>query len=189
MFVIEKLVLMIGLNKRFVKSKPKVQFWQIVCGLSKSHLVDIYWERLGKMRFGTMQTLRIWFQGDILRTHRLLGLSSGWMMQSKPSMHAKYWCTFQSLSLTTVVASIETSQAGSMTAEGIPNDLFNNFNPLTIIVLLPILNDIVPLLRKYRILFPPVYRITLGFVVAPSSQLAGYISTSSLFHFPISFTD
>lgn len=30
---------------------------------------------------------------------------------------------------------IETSQAGSMTAEGIPNDLFNNFNPLTIIVL------------------------------------------------------
>lgn len=74
------------------------------------------------------------------------------------------------------IASIETSQAGSMTTKGVPNDLFNNFNPLTIIVLLPTLNYIVyPLLRKFKIDFPPVYRICLGFFLAATSQLAGAI--------------
>lgn len=71
---------------------------------------------------------------------------------------------------------IETSQAGAMTTKGVPNDLFNNFNPLTIIILIPILDYLIyPTLRKYKIDFKPVYRITFGFVLAAFSQVAGAI--------------
>lgn len=74
------------------------------------------------------------------------------------------------------IGSIETSQAGSMSTKGIPNDLFHNFNPLTIIVLIPILDFLVyPTLRKYRIEFKPVHRIAFGFILAGSSQIAGAI--------------
>ncbi|CAH6719718.1 peptide transporter Ptr2p [[Candida] jaroonii] len=74
------------------------------------------------------------------------------------------------------IGTIQTSQAGSMSLNGVPNDLFNNFNPLTIIILIPILDYIVyPFLRKHKIDFKPVYRITLGFVMAAASQAAGAI--------------
>ncbi|ODV94660.1 hypothetical protein PACTADRAFT_50520 [Pachysolen tannophilus NRRL Y-2460] len=74
------------------------------------------------------------------------------------------------------IGSIETSQAGAMTTNGVPNDLFNNFNPLTIIVLIPILDYcIYPLFRRYGIVFKPVYRITFGFILAAASQVAGAV--------------
>jgi hypothetical protein len=38
------------------------------------------------------------------------------------------------------LSTIQTSQAGSMTTSGAPNDLLENFNPLTVIVMVPILN-------------------------------------------------
>lgn len=74
------------------------------------------------------------------------------------------------------LGSVQTSQAGSMSLNGVPNDLFNNFNPLAIIVIIPILDVIVyPFLRKYKINFRPAYRITLGFFIAAMSQVAGAI--------------
>lgn len=54
-----------------------------------------------------------------------------------------------------------------MRSHGIPNDLMQNFDPISIIVFLPILDRIVfPLLRKYKIPFPPITRIVTGFIVA-----------------------
>lgn len=74
------------------------------------------------------------------------------------------------------IGSVQTSLAGSMKTDGVPNDLFNNFNPLTIIVLIPILDYAVyPLLRKYRIDFKPVYRIFFGFCLAAASNIAGAV--------------
>ncbi|KAK6204532.1 POT family-domain-containing protein [Scheffersomyces amazonensis] len=74
------------------------------------------------------------------------------------------------------IGSIQTSQAGSMTSKGIPNDLFSNFNPLTIIILIPILDYIIyPFMRKYKIPFRPVWRIAFGFVLAGASQIAGAV--------------
>lgn len=74
------------------------------------------------------------------------------------------------------IGGIENSQAAGMTTNGVPNDLFNNFNPLTIIVLIPILDyGIYPMLRKFKINFKPVYRICFGFILAGSSQIAGAI--------------
>lgn len=76
----------------------------------------------------------------------------------------------------TGIGSVETSQAGSLTTKGVPNDFFNNLNCLSIIIAIPILDHIVyPLFRKLKINFKPVYRISLGFFIAAMSQLAGTI--------------
>ncbi|KAJ5054236.1 uncharacterized protein L3040_000516 [Drepanopeziza brunnea f. sp. 'multigermtubi'] len=50
-----------------------------------------------------------------------------------------------------------------LTTNGVPNDLLGNFNSLSIIIFIPILNyGIYPLLRRSHIHFGPVARITLG---------------------------
>ncbi|PSN69745.1 putative MFS peptide transporter Ptr2 [Corynespora cassiicola Philippines] len=59
------------------------------------------------------------------------------------------------------------TQAGQMEGHGIPNDLMQNFDPISILVFLPILDRIVyPLMRKAKIGFPPINRIVTGFWVA-----------------------
>lgn len=101
-----------------------------------------------------------------------------WVLDMKQTLHScKIFIWFVIFNLADGgIGSIQTSQAGSMTTNGVPNDLFNNFNPLTIIVLIPILDYIIyPTLRKYRIEFRPVYRIVFGFVLAGSSQIAGAV--------------
>lgn len=56
------------------------------------------------------------------------------------------------------------SQAGVMNLHGIPNDLMQNIDPITIIVFIPICDRIVyPLLRRAGIAFKPITRITMGF--------------------------
>ena len=59
------------------------------------------------------------------------------------------------------------SQAGQMLGHGIPNDLMQNFDPIAIIVFVPLIDRVIyPLLRKFRIPFKPISRIVLGFWVA-----------------------
>ncbi|KAF2103817.1 PTR2-domain-containing protein [Rhizodiscina lignyota] len=59
------------------------------------------------------------------------------------------------------------SQAGQMRGHGIPNDLMQNFDPIAIIVFVPLLDRLIyPLLLRLRIRYPPINRITTGFWVA-----------------------
>lgn len=59
------------------------------------------------------------------------------------------------------------SQAGTMNTHGIPNDIMQNINPITIIVFIPIMDRLVyPTLRKYGISFKPITRIFFGFMFA-----------------------
>lgn len=59
------------------------------------------------------------------------------------------------------------AQSAALTSNGVPNDVLDNFNPLAIIVLIPIMNHgIYPLLRKWRIRFGPIKRMTFGFLIA-----------------------
>ncbi|KAK4951825.1 peptide transporter ptr2 [Elasticomyces elasticus] len=59
------------------------------------------------------------------------------------------------------------SQAAQMNGHGMPNDLMQNFDPISIIVVIPILDRVVyPLLRKANIELKPIRRITIGFVLA-----------------------
>jgi dipeptide/tripeptide permease len=68
------------------------------------------------------------------------------------------------------IGSVLTSQGSTMTTNGAPNDLLNNFNPLTIIVAIPILSyGVYPLLHKWNIKFGRIRRITLGFTLAVSN--------------------
>jgi POT family proton-dependent oligopeptide transporter len=59
------------------------------------------------------------------------------------------------------------TQAGQMASHGIPNDLVQNFDPLAIILFVPLFDRVVyPWLRTHHIPFPPITRITCGFLVA-----------------------
>ncbi|KAF1980936.1 MFS peptide transporter [Aulographum hederae CBS 113979] len=57
-----------------------------------------------------------------------------------------------------------TSQAATMELHGVPNDLINNLNPLSLIIFIPICDRFIyPALRKAHIRFTPLKRITGGF--------------------------
>jgi len=72
--------------------------------------------------------------------------------------------------------SVQTSQAASLTANGVPNDLISNFNPLTIVFFAPILNyGIYPLLRKYGLTPSAMARMSFGFVLASLAMVIGAI--------------
>ncbi|CAF9932864.1 hypothetical protein IMSHALPRED_009010 [Imshaugia aleurites] len=74
------------------------------------------------------------------------------------------------------IGNILTNQGAAMTTNGAPNDLLSNFNPLTIIVTIPILSyGVYPLLRKYKIKFGRISRITFGFILATISGVIGAI--------------
>lgn len=64
------------------------------------------------------------------------------------------------------------TQAGQMEGHGIPNDLMQNFDPISIIVFIPILETTVyPVMRRLRIPFRPITRIALGFIVASLAMM------------------
>lgn len=74
------------------------------------------------------------------------------------------------------IGNILTNQGAAMTTNGAPNDLLSNFNPLAIIVVIPILSyGIYPMLRKYKIKFGRISRITFGFILATISGVIGAI--------------
>ncbi|EHL02847.1 putative Peptide transporter PTR2 [Glarea lozoyensis 74030] len=54
-----------------------------------------------------------------------------------------------------------------LTTNGVPNDVIGNFNSLSIIIAAPILNfGLYPLLRKYKIHYGPVSRMTTGLLMS-----------------------
>lgn len=58
------------------------------------------------------------------------------------------------------------SQAGTMETHGIPNDILTNLGPLTVIAMVPLLEQLVyPLLRRIGIMLEPISRITFGFIL------------------------
>jgi POT family proton-dependent oligopeptide transporter len=72
-----------------------------------------------------------------------------------------YWVVYGNFSNNFV------TQAGQMRGHGIPNDLMQNFDPIAIIVFLPLVDQfLMPTLRKHKIPFPPINRIVAGFWIA-----------------------
>lgn len=69
-----------------------------------------------------------------------------------------------------------TSQAAKMHLACVPNDIINSFNPLALIIFIPIMDKLFyPLLRKIGIQFTPLKRITTGFLVASTSMIAACV--------------
>jgi len=69
-----------------------------------------------------------------------------------------YWLTYNQLNNNLV------SQAAVMTLNGLPNDVLSNLDPFALIILIPICDLFLwPLLRKMKINFTPIKKITWGF--------------------------
>ncbi|KAI8668624.1 hypothetical protein NCS57_00674100 [Fusarium keratoplasticum] len=74
------------------------------------------------------------------------------------------------------VGAVASNQGASMTTKGAPNDLLHNFNPLTLMVVAPIMTYILyPFLHRRRIKFGPISRMTFGFTLATISGVIGTI--------------
>ncbi|KXT05811.1 hypothetical protein AC578_1096 [Pseudocercospora eumusae] len=74
------------------------------------------------------------------------------------------------------IGSVLTSQGSTLTTNGAPNDLLNNFNPITVIVATPLLSYVIyPALRRAKINFGRISRITFGFLLAMTSSVIGAI--------------
>ncbi|KAI1756171.1 POT family protein [Xylaria castorea] len=74
------------------------------------------------------------------------------------------------------VGSVLSNQGAAMTTDGAPNDLLTHFNPLTIIVVSPLMAQVVyPFLRRKGIKFGRIDRMTLGFCLATLSGVIGAI--------------
>jgi POT family proton-dependent oligopeptide transporter len=69
-----------------------------------------------------------------------------------------------------------TSQAATMRLGGVPNDIVTNLNPISIIILIPIMDfGVSPLLRKMNIRFTPIKRIATGFFLASMAMVSATV--------------
>ncbi|KAF2838769.1 putative MFS peptide transporter [Patellaria atrata CBS 101060] len=69
-----------------------------------------------------------------------------------------------------------TSQAATMELNGVPNDVINNLNPLSLIIFIPLVdNFLYPGLRKLGIKFTPVKRIAFGFILASLAMVSATV--------------
>ncbi|KAF9739035.1 hypothetical protein PMIN06_005284 [Paraphaeosphaeria minitans] len=65
-----------------------------------------------------------------------------------------------------------TAMCATMALHGTPNDLLQNMDPITLIVLVPIFDlFIYPFLRKHKINFSPIKKITAGFIFGGFAML------------------
>jgi len=64
------------------------------------------------------------------------------------------------------------SMAGTMSLHGTPNDLFQNFDPITLIIFIPIMDILVYLgLRRIGFVARPVFHIFLGFMFGSAAMI------------------
>ncbi|KAI9893342.1 MAG: peptide transporter ptr2 [Vezdaea aestivalis] len=90
-----------------------------------------------------------------------------------------YWVVYSQM-LTNFI-----SQAGTMELHGIPNDIMQNIDPLTIIIFIPIMDRVVyPFLRKMGILMRPITRITFGFFFASLAMAYAAIVQKLIYRSP-----
>lgn len=69
------------------------------------------------------------------------------------------------------------SQAAVLERHGVPNDIIQNLNPISIIIMIPIFDFwIYPALRKARVQFTPIKRMATGFIFASTSMVAACVT-------------
>lgn len=69
-----------------------------------------------------------------------------------------------------------TAQAGTMKLAGAPNDIIQNLNPISIIIMIPILDHVIyPGFRKVGINLSPIRRMTVGYFFAAAAMVAAAV--------------
>ncbi|KAF8314556.1 PTR2-domain-containing protein [Cantharellus anzutake] len=77
-----------------------------------------------------------------------------------------YWICYNPLNSTL------TSQAATMTTNGVPNDVINNLDPLALIIFIPICDYVIyPWFARMGIRFTPIKRIFFGFMTAVAAMV------------------
>ncbi|KAL2844403.1 POT family-domain-containing protein [Aspergillus pseudodeflectus] len=69
-----------------------------------------------------------------------------------------------------------TIQAGTMELHGVPNDIIQNLNPISIVIMVPLIDNLLyPGLRKIGVAFTPIKRMTTGFFMSCASMVASAV--------------
>ena len=69
-----------------------------------------------------------------------------------------------------------TIQASTLVLNGVPNDVIQNLNPISIVIMIPILDHAVyPGLRKLGLAFTPIKRMATGFFFSAASMVAAAV--------------
>ncbi|KAK0390147.1 hypothetical protein NLU13_3720 [Sarocladium strictum] len=69
-----------------------------------------------------------------------------------------------------------TIQALAMQRNGVPNDILQNLNPISIVIMIPLIDHLLyPGLRKLGIAFTPIKRMTWGFGISALSMVAAAV--------------
>lgn len=85
-------------------------------------------------------------------------------------MRPLYWLAYNQ------IVNNLTSQSATLQLNGVPNDLINNLNPLTLVIFIPIMDGVIyPAIRKAKIRFTPIKRITWGFLIASAAMVASAV--------------
>jgi len=162
MFIVGLLVLVAG-KKFYIVRPPK--------GSVIIHAFKAMW--IGLMNKGNMNAARPSYQEETPSRRYITPWNDLFIDEIKRALVACrvfvffpiYWVVYSQM-LNNFI-----SQAGVMELHGIPNDIMQNIDPLTIIIFIPICDRLVyPLLRKWGIPFRPITRITMGFVFAALSM-------------------
>jgi POT family proton-dependent oligopeptide transporter len=71
-----------------------------------------------------------------------------------------------------------------MNLHGAPNDLIQNLNPISIVIMIPIFDFLIyPGLRKARIQFTPIKRMACGFICASLAMVAACVTQYYVYSF------
>lgn len=162
MFVIGFGVLVAGKNQ-YVVRPPK--------GSVIPQAFKIMW--IGIMNKGNLDAAKPEYQGE-LGSHRYnIKWDSLFVEELKRALVACrvflfypiYWVVYSQM-LNNFI-----SQAGQMQLHGIPNDIMQNIDPITIIIFIPICDYLFyPFLRKIGIQFKPITRIFWGFMLGAGAM-------------------
>ncbi|OAA45608.1 Oligopeptide transporter [Metarhizium rileyi] len=69
-----------------------------------------------------------------------------------------------------------TTQASTLERHGVPNDIIQNLNPISIVIMIPLVDHLLyPGLRKLGFAFTPIKRMTTGFLIASLSMVASAV--------------
>ncbi|OAX77526.1 hypothetical protein ACJ72_08175 [Emergomyces africanus] len=175
MFVVGFVVLLVG-RKYYVVKPPK--------GSVIIHAFKALW--IGLINKGNMNAAKASYQAEHGGKHKI-EWDDHFVEELKRALVACkvfaylpiYWICDQQM-LNNFV-----SQAATMELHGIPNDLMQNIVPLTIIIFIPICDRLIyPLLRKIRIPFKPMSRITMGFFCASTSMAYAAVIQHLIYNAP-----
>ncbi|GAB7347471.1 hypothetical protein MBLNU459_g4384t1 [Dothideomycetes sp. NU459] len=162
MFIVGFSVLVAG-KKKYIVRPPK--------GSVIPQAFKIVW--IGIMNKGNLDAAKPEYQDELGSTRYDIKWDSLFVEELKRALVACkvflfypiYWVVYSQM-LNNFI-----SQAGQMQLHGIPNDIMQNIDPITIIIFIPICDYLFyPFLRKIGIEFKPITRIFWGFMLGAAAM-------------------